>query len=401
MAPRDLREHFFAGKVPADELRIVLLDHFGQVISEEETIVYQRDQEDALAILYSKKGSILDIKPRAAFRDTDLDEIRKKIEESILPPGQRKIRRELLFSSVPVTGAWRYRDQFQILPAPANVPRPPWPIGDHPFVLEVPFLGSIDSTIAVVRAQRCVDEVALVLAGLLPSIKGRLQDGQQEWAILLEGGETQRSRWVQRTYAFENFQHQTEHFTEIDAPPIERIDDSVFYDGVHTIPGGGGDALDLPESIELLLQRVENLGVDRRSRFLRWSHWLSLSRQSSGLSSSFAYLASIQAIEALQRRVSNPQCTTCGQELPPGPTGRFADFLDRLVPRQDGETEKERKKLYALRSSLTHGRAILESDLASGWGSFHPSWIDESRASRYASQLARLAGVNWLLEDGE
>ena len=58
----------------------------------------------------------------------------------------------LLFANVPVTGAFNYRNQFQILPSPPEAPRPPFVLGLHPMTLEVKYGGSIDLSIDIRQA---------------------------------------------------------------------------------------------------------------------------------------------------------------------------------------------------------------------------------------------------------
>jgi hypothetical protein len=113
-------------------------------------------------------------------------------------------------------------------------------------------------------------------------------------------------------------------------------------------------------------------------------------------------MAATQAIEALRPQVSEGErCDSCGHVLGAGPTQQFIDFVNRYVPWQDGETERERRKLYSVRSALTHGGTLLDSDrdLGVGFGSFHPTPLEQREATGRLLRLARLAGVNWLLED--
>jgi hypothetical protein len=75
--------------------------------------------------------------------------------------------------------------------------------------------------------------------------------------------------------------------------------------------------------------------------------------------------------------------------------------MDRYVPWQDGGTERERSRLYELRSALSHGGKLLEEDRLTSFGGFHPRPIEEDNSARRAARLARLAGVNWVLAAGD
>jgi hypothetical protein len=52
-------------------------------------------------------------------------------------------------------------------------------------------------------------------------------------------------------------------------------------------------------------------------------------------------------------------------------------------------------------SVWTQASYFCKGDLGFGFGSFHPGFVRESNATRLASQLARLAGINWLLQGSE
>ena len=137
-------------------------------------------------------------------------------------------------------------------------------------------------------------------------------------------------------------------------------------------------------------------------RFLRWAYWITHSGSVAGLSTSASYMATIQAVETLRPRGrAGHACPVCGLQTGPGETRQFIDFMDEYVPRQDGETEAERRTLYSLRSGLTHGGTLMQQDLERGFAQFTPTWIEERRTTNRASALARLAGVNWLLADGK
>lgn len=137
---------------------------------------------------------------------------------------------------------------------------------------------------------------------------------------------------------------------------------------------------------------------------MRWAFWLNHAGLARRLSQSATYMAATQAIEALRPQVSKGErCDSCGHVLGAGPTQQFIDFVNRYIPPQDDETEKERRTLYSVRSALTHGGTLLESDrdLGIGFGSFHPTPIRQREATARVIRLARLVGVNWLLEDGQ
>ncbi len=164
----------------------------------------------------------------------------------------------------------------------------------------------------------------------------------------------------------------------------------------------GDETLELPASVESIFDRYYALDPIRRERLLRWAYWINHSALVAGLSLSASYMAIIQAVEALRPNDDGgPACVSCGRPTGAGPTNQFISFMDRYAPPEAGETEKARRRLYKLRSALTHGGKLIESDLHPGFGQFTLTWSDERRATHRAATLARLAAVNWLLTDGE
>ncbi len=90
------------------------------------------------------------------------------------------------------------------------------------------------------------------------------------------------------------------------------------------------------------------LDPDRRERFLRWAYWINHSALVAGRSISASYMAVIQAVEALHPdNGGGPACSTCGRPTGPSSTTQCTSFLDHYAPREDGETEKARRKLYS------------------------------------------------------
>jgi hypothetical protein len=285
--------------------------------------------------------------------------------------------------------------------APAEAPRPPAPMSWNPFVLEVGYAHSLDDLVAIDRGKGAVTEVNLLLAAFVPWIAppepwGRIE---QQWAIPIgKGQSSMRPIWTQKSYVIDGFKLVTDTFTAQTEPELELVDEDVIYARRGL---SGGEELDLPKGIRRIFDSYYRLDATRRERFLRWCYWINHSQSVASLSTSASYMALIQAVEALRPDVrGGPACSECGRHIGPGPTRQFIAFMDEFVPRQDGETEGERRLLYNLRSRLAHGGTLMERDLRTGFGQFTPTWIEERETSGRAAVLARMAGINWLLADG-
>jgi hypothetical protein len=401
----ELSARLHVDNVVLSELLTVLQNQFHEARWEAgDTVDYLRGGEVALTLHYDGV-QLAGVRAGPSLEERDVAEIERVLEESVLADAGTKVRRHITFASVPVTAAWRYRDLFQILPAPPGAPRPPVFVADHPFILEVVHPWSSDWIIALGRAQTAVTDVNLVLAGLVPFVRaqrwGRARNlwgfpvGEDSFYLGQPVG-PKRSSWIQEGYIVDGFTAVADELATNDGAEVQLLTDSAYY----TRAGIPGDSvLDLPSSIEMMFDRFYALDSARRDRLLRWAYWLNQSRQLGPLSSSARYMAIIQAVEGLRPDIpGGPRCSECGRATGPGQTRQFIDFMEQYVARQDGETERARRRLYELRSGLTHGGKLLLDDL---YGSeFAPEHIREEESARRALRLARLAGVNWLLADG-
>ena len=151
-----------------------------------------------------------------------------------------------------------------------------------------------------------------------------------------------------------------------------------------------GRPLQLPKSFHQLINIFRNLDPPRQNKFLRAAYWYSLAQMQESSSARFLHL--IQAIETLVPPADvREECPACKRELI-GPTKRFIELLDRLVPAHS-ELSRARKQFYKFRSDLSHGRDICGRDL----GVNHvPKSADQTMLVFEAYQLARLALINWL-----
>jgi len=83
----------------------------------------------------------------------------------------------------------------------------------------------------------------------------------------------------------------------------------------------------------------------------------------------------------------------CGDCRRPGPTQQFAHFVERHAL-GSGLSERERKRIYAIRSALSHGGTLLYySDRVSWAPGLTQARIQES------DDIVRAILVNWLHAD--
>jgi hypothetical protein len=70
------------------------------------------------------------------------------------------------------------------------------------------------------------------------------------------------------------------------------------------------------------------------------------------------------------------------------------------VERYAGTTsdEKDRQRIYRLRSALVHEGHLLDIDMPGPWGALVPRKIEEEETYKSARRAAREAIINWLLD---
>lgn len=207
-----------------------------------------------------------------------------------------------------------------------------------------------------------------------------------------------RSTWVTREsvyehlregYNYQDFQPWGESFTECSTlPSINLVDHRDYFLGGYQIDR----PLRLPNSFEELFNIYFQLDKLLQNKFTRAAYWFNLAHGQKSASARFLHL--IQCIETLMPGAESTEvCTHCNREIGKGPTKRFQEFLDELVPAKP-ELVKKRKQLYKLRSDLTHGWDLFARDLREA--TMTPKSSDQMLQTLDAYQLARFALVNWL-----
>src|SRR5216683_2573352 len=104
----------------------ILLNHFhGARGAGIDSVVYPGDADEnnfALKCIF-KRGRLAKVTAGPLMSEDHLSAVQSVIEAELRPTPLR-VSTEVLFSSVPVRGYFRYNDVFQILPVPEEAPKP-------------------------------------------------------------------------------------------------------------------------------------------------------------------------------------------------------------------------------------------------------------------------------------
>lgn len=383
------------------EAESLLTSHFGNSQTLDNVVSFQRSGAnglqgpDVLRLHFGSTrktfGKIVDVEPGPAFDDADVPLIAGKVDTHLLATSEREITRRVLFSLIPVTGAYRYRDSFQILPAPSTSPQPRNKIIDHqPFLLEVAYTASLDRSVGFARAHRAEHETELLLCLLLdPSVWGNGRNTTYQWA---------QDDWADSPQTvFARVGYPTPPpafgpaFATIDAfDPLKRKDANAYY---FSLGIEATSVLELPSIFDTALDAYYALDTANKETFLRACYWFAHSKAIGQISKSASFIAMVSGIEAIMPPPSQTRCTTCGGQTGLSGTQRFAAFVDGLVP--DATEADDRKEFYRLRSALAHGGKLLKRD-EDAWGMGYAG-VGEFWQSDRLSRVVRIALINWLL----
>lgn len=389
----NLASSLYVDQVDPEELAQVVLETLGgaKYESVDEVIYYRPGHPPALYFVF-KGNELRTVKAGPGLSADDIASIQTKIRTDLLDLGRKIVGRMIIFSAYPVTGHLRIGDFLQICPVPSHAPRPKDSgEGDHPFLIEFEVYDSPNLSIRIDRIYSQAQKLSLFLSAIaegkvtFPSTSSHFSwvirnDPKPQYEHMLEG------------YGYAEFQRHQKFFTECDAmPSIERVDDRKYFGQTSYEPGR---PLQLPNSFDQLFNIFLQLRTPLQDKFSRAAYWYSLAQSQESSSASFLHL--IQSIETLVPPAEvRQECTACKKELE-GPTQRFKDFIDELVPAHS-ELNRARSQLYKLRSDLSHGRDICGRDLGRN---NVPRSAEQMKQVFEAYQLARLALVNWLITQG-
>ncbi len=385
---------FHLTEVDHDELLQILLGHFGnaQGISAGVTRFQTSGSPHYLDVRMTRTGSIARMTRSRSFPRTELQAVEGAIAQ-VLHDNGTTVGTTVVFASEEVQGWFRYRDRFQIAPVPPGVPTPTNKIvDDQPFLLQVRYRRSGNFQIDLMRLNRQTTFYGRVLNLLLIGrVKLPSRYTQSAWVMDWSNPQNVTSEWKRLGYVL-NVPFQQDDFVAVDdypsLPTLEVSDyfRKSFYHSTFS--------LHIPQNLSQSLDAVMSLALTDRQRFLTACEWYTTYWQVVAQSSSAAYVALVTAIESLMKNGAPVPCEVCGQ--PRYRLGkRFQDFIKVYAPFAT-QRPTELKRLYDVRSGLTHGLELMEDDRAP-WA-FMKNWRGqyEDDLRRYLTSVVGIAIYNWL-----
>lgn len=342
-----------------------------------------------------RDNKIVAIEPGPAFDATEWQRVSEEIEKSILA-GSLKVRREYSFSSFRVLGSWRgERSGVQILSPPADAPRAPCEMAEHPFILEFPIQASDFWGVTNHRRIREHCNLTLLLNVLLAG-RTSLQPRRSKhfWASVPISDGRHEIKWAEEFFFAKLGKAVIDELSIPTGQQLEEVEPEEYYTKV----GHDGKGLRVPADRDQSICCYKALSAENRAKFDRATFWIDIASRQWNTSVSASFAALVSAIESLTERgdFHSFDCPTCGeptQHEAPGATRRFKDFFDICAP--GVPLANRRDRIYKLRPGILHGSKLmqLDQDLAFGWD---PPWWNERELHDELWGLTRVALRNWM-----
>ena len=377
------------GQVEEVELRWLLIDLFKAALYDDSragAVFYPDRDRTAIKLIYRQCDLVHAIAGPSLSRSM-LEELQRRIDSEILSSVGKKIGRALFLSEKPVEGYFRHKDSFQILPPPADAPRPdsslPGLYPRHPFVLEMSFEASSNDALNELRKYRKQYELELVLSALLDgSVSCTTTIARRYRWVLSPESDCQRgptSVFVQEGFRCRGFSAESSQFSCAESiPNLQEVEPSTYYKLMWAL----SMSLDLPSDFSIRLDSFYALARTEREAWLRACHWLRHSSVAVWDSRSAAFVALVTAVEALMPRRDR------------GKRREFELFIDRLASGRG--LQQDRLRFYRIRSELAHGVDLRYEDSDHALVSITPRISDGLREFEAMRSVAKSVIVNWL-----
>jgi len=406
-------DSFHLKEVNHQELLQVLLSYFGHAEGIKPKVYRYKKKGIAfpLDVLLDTAGNIEKIELSSGFPNNKLNKIENKIKEILIDNQGQGFGQTVGFSSERVNGFFRYKDLFEIIPAPDIAPKPKVSLADHPFLLQFSYTSC--PNLGIDYARRL--ERSSVYFRLLNLFSNRRvflpsQSVRFSWIIEEKNTNSWVSKWRQEGYTYKGFSEKIDNYTSIENfPSIKRVPFHEYYSSPLVVTS---KSLKFPDNLEKSFDLAFRLNEQDWKRFFMACSWYYQAMNIWLESNSSSFIALVTAIECLTDKPN--RCRKCNQTTTEGlekceqcgqpryrVTKKFKDCLEKYVPFLEERFPKERKLLYEVRSKLSHGMDLLTRDLKP-WCFIMSKRAEEQGAlQRNLHFITRTAIYNWLWNTDE
>jgi hypothetical protein len=333
-----------------------------------------------------------------------------------------RIRQEFAMSEVRVNGYFRYRDTFQLLPAPKEVPSLASIMGHHPCLVEFkytvrevaetrlnPDAPQVENTIDYDDSQKRRREVLLLLSTFCTSSVfqySRHATGNQSWFAPLGPGTDGLGKlyWGVRTY-IQGLDRILPDFSKPSAPAINLVEKNKYFGldlpGVFFV-GRSPEAFEMSDNVNALFDCYYSLSDEAQKAFLSSSFLFQKGNDLDQEAPSLAFAARVSAIETLStfdhRDEKIPRCPNpdCGQEIYHA-TRKFRELIERVNKNSPQKFGNFANEVYKRRSKILH-RGQLTFGEIEPWSTENAlEALGESHFRKEAASFFRICLINWLV----
>lgn len=381
-----------ATEVDPVELEYIVLGFFGRGSNAgtRKPRYFKENAEDSyIEFEYGSHGNILKITAQPKVIEADLNAIQARVQQKLIDNQVEKIGQSVAFSSSPIKGYFRYDNLFQINPG-LELPPDTHPF-QFPFILQYRYKSCDDFVINGRRKQAAFTLYTRYLNTIANGvIEPPPRYTEQLWVY---ADDIKSSVWKQAGYIPTADLSDLAVFAPFeDTEQIDTCELNDYYKRGFSLSQG----LLLPKITSYLLNKINSLSAADLEKFNRSAVWFKMSHDVFSRSTSSSFNALATSIECLLPE-NKSTCEYCGQPVYQI-TKKFLDFLKQYAqpPSElQEEIEKLYKKYYPLRSSLTHGSALLDADLRP-WAFMSEKSNEESIIQRALYDTVRIAIINWL-----
>lgn len=407
----DFVQKVHLNKVRHDEFLTVVSGYFGNLSFDSlpsKYIFEKRDNSNfRLELSVNREGEIVSLNEDNLNNEV-INEIEQLILKNLVENQDEKICQVVLFSTgLKITGSFKYKESFQILPMPLDAPNINYIIGDHPFLLQYKYNSSQNSFVDVSRRKFTEISICQKLNLLTRGhIKHESLFSKNIWVLdkTLESGKLV-SKNAQEGYYWPDHKPWLEAFQSInELNPFELVEPSEYYE-YHGFKSQKNYCLLLPKNIAESLEKIEALSKKERMKFDLACCWFYHSRELWHDSQSSSFVALVTALESLFDKVDKcpackspivenlEKCDVCNQPMF-RITKTLKEFLSTYVPFIE-KMQREKKMIYKIRSDLAHGSSMFSRDIEPGL-SMSPIQQDQSQIHRNVYFIVLTAIYNWL-----
>ncbi|MDX3742425.1 hypothetical protein [Pseudomonas sp.] len=313
----------------------------------------------------------------------------------------------IMLTNANVTGKYKYRDIFQILPAPDHFPRAPYLEAHHPCLLEVRYTFTPDSskrmpdkTEVSSWIQRKDYENKIIheiktLFGVFSFSKFVSTQDVHSWTIRTESGCALDPEWRQLSYFANEHQHEISEFTN---STISQIEENQTAESYRFGARFTGSDFSIPDLLSEILDAYYSLDQDNKSAFLRSATLFNNAIKINQISPSVSFACFVSSIESLVAHIHKEEkiekCKECSAPRY-SVTRKFTAFLEKYSS-DSKELISFYKQSYGRRSKILHAGALFLGEhvpvewAESDWEAYHMiSGIE---------RICRIAFTNWVLE---